>query len=281
MNKYREGDYVEYMTRQPEVHVERMFGYGMVSLDEIEEEKHIGRIKSVIGNGEAYQIVSIQPLQGFFCVEDCDKIIRRIDESEVTEEISKYQDSPMYMAPNVYMNEEQVGGSVTEKCETIARKAMASLFPEDEIVEVKVQLNNSNYIKEDLIRLLDDLMSYHNNDHRRSRKELQEMKKEIINNIKQERFKEYYEVNVGVKVTTDEDPEFTSWLKEQGSHFTSVDYGIKHYLVAVDTNFKEASIMRDISERTNFKRSLGPEYDHVTCMVDRFRAAVFEREEEA
>lgn len=274
MNSYRKGDYVEYMTRQPEVHVEEMFGYGQVPPEEINEERHIGRIKSVIGAGEAYLIISLQPIEGFFCVENSDKILRRLSDSEVTEDMINYQDSAAYMAPNVYLNEESMNGSIPEECKKIARKAMASLFPEEDIVNVKI--SNSFFRKEDIISNLEKLMTSYVKDGSMSYDKLQDMKNDIIKEIRQKRFKEYYQVDVDIKLTEDDDPMLTAWLEEQGFHSIPGEYGIRTYLVAIDTNLKEVSIMRDIVERTSFFLSLGPEYDQVKKMEDRFREAVFE-----
>lgn len=274
MNSYHKGDYVEYMTRQPEVHVEEMFGYGQVPPEEINEERHIGRIKSVIGDGEAYLIISLHPLEGFLCVENSDKILRRLSDSEVTEEMINYQDSAEYMAPNVYLNEESMNGSIPEECKKIARKAMASLFPEEDIVNV--EFSNSFFRKDDIISTLEKLMSsYAVNS--KSYDKLPDMKNDIIKEIRKKRFKEYYQVDVGIKLTEDDDPMLTAWLEEQGLHSIPGEYGIRTYLVAIDTNFKEVSIMRDIVERTRFFRSLGPEFDQVKNMEGRFREAVFER----
>lgn len=275
MNSYSKGDYVEYMTRQPEVHVEEMFGYGQVPPEDIEEERHIGRIKSVIGDGEAYLIISLQPLEGFYCVENSDKIIRRLPDSEVTEEMINYQDSAEYMAPNVYLNEDPMNGSIPEECKEIARKAMASLFPEEDIVNV--EFSNSFFRKDDIISNLEKLMSSYVKVNSKSYDKLQDMKNEIINEIRLKRFKEYFQVDVEIKLTEDDDPMLTAWLEEQGLHSIPGEFGIRTYLVAIDTNFKEVSIMRDIVERTRFFRSLGPEFDQVKNMEDRFREAVFER----
>lgn len=275
MNSYRKGDYVEYMTLQPEVHVEEMFGYGQVPPEEINEERHIGRIKSVIGDGEAYLIISLQPLEGFYCVENRDKIIRHLPDNEVTEEMINYQDSSQYMAPNVYLNEDPVNGSIPEECMVIARKAMASLFPEEEIVNMNFR--KSFFRKEDIICNLENLMSSYVKTSSESYDKLQDMKNEFIKEIKQKRFKEYYQVDVVIKLTEDDDPMLTAWLEEQGYHSIPGEFGTRTYLVAIDTNYKEVSIMRDIVERTRFFRSLGPEFDQVKNMEGRFREAVFER----
>lgn len=265
---YKQGDYVEFMTRQPAAHVMVMFGGGAVPPEEIEEERYVGRIKSVIGGGEAYLIISLQPLQGFYCVENHDKIIRRLEKYELIDELTNYQDSPEYMAPNVYINKEALEGSLEDKCESIARKAMASLFPEDEIAEVR--LKRSYFLKEDIIRNLDSLISSVAG----PSDELQEMKQEIVANIQQMRFKEYYQVEAGIKMTEDEDSILTAWPEEQGFHRVPGEFGTKNYLVAISTDLREVSVMRDINERSRFSRSLGPEFDNVTSMEDHFRAAI-------
>ena len=37
---------------------------------------------------------------------------------------------------------------------------------------------------------------------------------------------------------------------------------IHNYLVAIDLDFEEVTVMRNIDERTQFFRNLGPDYDH-------------------
>ena len=277
--KYKKGDYVEYMTRQPEVHVQEMFGYGQVPLDDIKEEKHVGRIKTVIGDGEAYLIISLQPLPGFYCVENCDKIIRRLDDNEVTRKMRDYEDSPLYMAPNVYVNEESVDGSTEEKCVKIARKVVNMLFPEEDI-EI-VGFKRSFFLKDDIVGLLDGIMEdFGLKRSKRSYEELLEMKKEIVEIIRKKRFKEYYQVDVGVKLTEDDDPELTAMLETMGFHSVPGCFGATNYLVAIDTHFEEVSVMRNIDERSCFFRSLGPEFDHVENMMERFRNAIYGIEDE-
>lgn len=43
------------------------------------------------------------------------------------------------------------------------------------------------------------------------------------------------------------------------------------WLAAVDHNFEEVSIMRGIDERSDFFRSLGPEYDDMDKAFSAFR----------
>lgn len=272
--KYKPGDYVEYMTHQPDVHVQDMFGYGQVPLDEIGERMYKGRVKSVIANGEAYLIMSLQPLGGYYCVENCDKITRRLPDSEVTEKMKNNQDDPDFLAPNVFVNEEPMGASISENCEKIARKAMASLFPNDNVAEVTFV--RSWFLKEDIVSDLDDMMASLG----KVDEKLQEQKNEMTEMIMQKRFKEYYRVEVGVQDDKDEDlKQLKAWLEERGVQFNPEYEMTKYYIVAVDTNFKEVSIMRNSKERSCFIRSLGPEYDHVRRIKLVFSNSVNERKD--
>lgn len=260
--KYKKGDYVEFLTQQPEAHALEMVGLGQVPLDEIEEECYVGRIKSVIGNGESYLIISLKPMPGFYCVEDANKIIRQLDETELTEEMKTYQDSPEYLAPNVYINKEKLTGSVPEKCEFIARKAVESLFPDEEIVSARYR--EYDLIKDEVIASLDGILSsFYDEDCEKTLEELENMKREIAHEIEKKRFKEYHSVEVGIKDETDDDPEVIS--------------SIWYFLVAVDLNFEEVSIMCNGHQRSTFMLSLGPEYDEASSLVDIFRRAVFAR----
>lgn len=51
-NIYKKGDYVAFLSNKPIAHVNRMFGYNDLTIDDFEKTEHIGFIKSVIGNGE-------------------------------------------------------------------------------------------------------------------------------------------------------------------------------------------------------------------------------------
>ena len=62
--------------------------------------------------------------------------------------------------------------------------------------------------------------------------------------LKDSSFKEHYSVIVGVYDHQDKRT-------------------IHNYLVAIDLEFEEVTVMRNIDERTQFYRSLGPDYDHV------------------
>lgn len=143
---------------------------------------------------------------------------------------------------------------------------MTALFPDDVVEYVKMD-NHSDYIKEDMIKCLDDIQNdICNKENRETLSGLGLLKNEISAEIRKMRFKEYYSVQVGI-TCSDEDP-----FMEEG--FTLI-HSMKFYRVAIDLNFEEVSVIRDILERTAFHNSLGPEADYASNLVAKFRKNIY------
>ena len=45
---YKKGSYIAFMTKQPEVHLNEMFGYNNLTEKDFKESEHIGFIMSVL-----------------------------------------------------------------------------------------------------------------------------------------------------------------------------------------------------------------------------------------
>lgn len=269
---YKEGDFVEIMTRQPGVHVQVMFGYGQVPLDDIKEEKYVGRIKTVIGNGSSFLIRTLSPLDGFYCVEDAEKILRKLDDSEITDEMRSKIDPPHYTAPNVFINKTptaQLDVDVETKCIVLARVAIATLFPCEEVLSA--ELVSSDYSVEEAVAFLDEIQKeYYNENCSMTLAEVEKTKDRFAREIRTKRFKEFYSVHVALRDTDVPDNE--------GQPTNGIV--TKYFLAAVDHNFEVVSILRDRDERSAFNLSLGPEYDDVFQLVNRFRNIVLTTKED-
>lgn len=260
---YCKDDYIEYMTNQPELHALEIVGEVNVDPEIVEMEYHVGWIESVIDNGAYYLVRSIAPLEGFRSVEKADNIVRLLNENEITEEMRNIQCNTTFKVPNIYINREPIKGDIDEKCEKIARDAIAALFPED-IVEFVEKDSLSDYIKEDMIKRLDHIQEYcHNERSAMSHSDINSLKKDITTKIRKARFKEYYSVRVGVECLNE-----YPFTEEQG--MTNI-HSTRFYQVAIDLNFEEVSVMRDIHERTAFHYSLGPEVDYAEHLLAEFR----------
>ena len=93
------------------------------------------------------------PSVGYRCIIDRSEIVGKVSEDELSDEdrdedtcIIEHFSTPSY----IYTNESEVpGSSIKEKCEHLTMKAMSELFPEDKVVSA--ELENSDYMKEDLI----------------------------------------------------------------------------------------------------------------------------------
>jgi len=244
---YKKNDIVRIITNQPDVHLMEMFGHCDFKPEEITPKEYIARVKSVIADGKAY-IVSVISYWGSVCILNPDEIIGQLKESELTEEQRmQYHERTHLDAPNVYDNDPSwldKSLSVEEKCKAVARKAMAELFPEEKITEIEMYEGFflRNYIN-DLNRCMEQAG---NGKNKEELARLRTKRDKLESWFKKMRFKEYYAVKVGV----------TTPLKASETVTT-------FWLIAIDLNFEEVSIMRDSTERTHFYLSLGAEHDNL------------------
>lgn len=237
---YKKGSYISFMTKQPEVHLNEMFGYNNLTEKDFKESEHIGFIMSVLDDN-TYLAVTVRPLGCFECIINESDILHLVDKSELTEEEKDVKALVGFKLPNVYYPPSKVQGETPkEKCEQLAKDALCNLFPDEKIAHVEFE--ESVYLKSDLLSDLQDLFKLFNIKNRDS--ELEKACNEFEKIIKNSSFKEHYSVIVGVYDHTDKRT-------------------IHNYLVAIDLKFEEVTVMRNIDERTRFFRSLGPDYDNV------------------
>lgn len=240
MEKIKKGDYLVIRTNEPIIGFIERFGYGM-DVDDVEPEDFIARVLEVIDK-ENY-LVYIASV-GYRCVIGSSEIVSFAEEEQLTED-DKREFKPLFSfltePKYVYTNEGEVpGNSIAEKCDYLARKAMAELFPESKIVSSS--FDESDFIKADLLSKVDSLMKeefYEDKEFFESLKKKRDYFAEMLQHL---RFKEYYTITIGVQ---DE---------EDGNAIT-------YRMVVVDTNFEQVVITTDIDERTKFFNSLGPDYD--------------------
>lgn len=145
---YKKGDYVAFLSNKPIAHLNEMFGYNNLTEDDFEKTEHIGFIKSVISNGEAFLLFTVRPIEGFRCIARKEDILRAVDINELTEQEKNYRECKVFTPPTVYINTEMLEGSLEEKCEYLVRKAMAANYPEVSIESIEMM--NSEYMKEDM-----------------------------------------------------------------------------------------------------------------------------------
>lgn len=237
---YKKGSYIAFMTKQPEVHLNEMFGYNNLTEKDFKESEHIGFIMSVLGDN-TYIAVTVRPLGCFECIINESDILHLVDESELTEEERDVKALVGFKLPNVYYPPSKVQGETPkEKCEQLAKDALCNLFPDQKIAHVEFE--ESVYLKSDLLSDLQGLFNLFKIKDRDS--ELEKACNEFEKILKDSSFKEHYSVIVGVYDHTDKKT-------------------IPNYLVAIDLKFEEVTVMRNIEERTQFFRSLGPDYDHI------------------
>lgn len=237
---YKKGSYIAFMTKQPEVHLNEMFGYNNLTEKDFKESEHIGFIMSVLDDN-TYLAVTVRPLKCFECIITESDILHSVDESEITEDEKDVKSLVGFKLPNVYYPQTKVQGETPkEKCEQLAKDALCSLFPEEMIANVNFE--ESEYLKSDLLSGLQNLFKLFKIKDRDS--ELEKACNGFEKILKDSSFKEHYSVIVGVYDHTDKRT-------------------IHNYLVAIDLKFEEVTVMRNIDERTRFFRSLGSDYDNV------------------
>ena len=242
MEKIKKGDYLIIRTNEPMIGFIERFGYGL-DIDDVEPEDYVARVQQVI-DSENY-LVYIASV-GYRCIVGSSEIVGIASEEQLTDEDKKeekslfsFLDEPQF----VYTNDEEVpDGSIAEKCDYLAKKAMAALFPESKIV--RSYFNESDYIKADLLARVDTFIKEELFDDKNFFESLKKKRDYFEDMLQHLRFKEYYTVTIGVQ---DEDDESITNFQ----------------MIAVDTLFEQVVITTDIDERTKFFYSLGPDYDSV------------------
>ena len=234
MEEYKKGDYIAVKTNQPDIHASWMVNSGLTSED-IEPSEYVAKIKSVIGDGESYLVYI--PIIGFRCVVDKSEVLRRVHEDGLTDD---ERGSEEFTAPNVFVCQENYQElSNEDKCNHLAIAAMKEFFPEDTVVSV--ELCHSDYLKSDLRSMIDRLIRErcsNNNKFQKKRDYFNEMLEHL-------RFKEYYNVRIGIEDKLDEG-------------------AINYVYAAVDNKIEEVYVLWDLyADTQQFVRSLGPEYDSV------------------
>ena len=240
MEIIKKGDYLVIRTNEPIIGFIERFGYGL-EVDDVEPEDFVARVLEVIDK-ENY-LVYIASV-GYRCVIGSSEIVGLASEDQLTED-DKREYKPLFSFLNEpkyeYTNEGEVpGNGIAEKCDHLAQKAMAELFPESKIVSSS--FDESDFIKADLLSKVDSLMKeelYEDKEFFESLKKKRDYFEEMLQHL---RFKEYFTVTIGVQDEEDEN-------------------AISYRMVVVDTALKQVIITTDIDERTKFFNSLGPDYD--------------------
>jgi len=244
---YKKNDIVRFISNQPAAHVIRMFGhYQGLKPEDATPDEYLGRVKSVIGDGRAYVVSTLSPLKGFICIVNADEIHGRVELAGLSEsEKQAYYDRPeSHEAPNVYDNDPSSldpSLNLKEKCETVAAKAMSALFPEARITGFS-SFGIYNYRMEKYISDLDYCLASAGTKSKRKLAALKKKRDELESWFRQMRFKEYYTICADI---------------EESATTT------RFWLVAIDLNFEEVSIMRDGAERGRFRMFLGCEHDQL------------------
>lgn len=274
---YKKNDIIRFMTNQPRVHALEMFGHCEFNPDEIQKEKYIGRIKSVVANGASYVVSTISPSSSFNCVADAEEVLGQLQEIDLTEEQREayHKRFEFHEAPNVYDNDpSDLDESLTieQKCEVVASKAMKALFPEA-VTRGYDSFGIYDFRMETYLNDLHHCLEGANDKSETRKAELKEKCKKLEAWFRKQRFKEYYTICVGVEVESDtRDLEIEKTVhkmlterfgKEEADkmHNPNPKTVFRNWLVAVDLNFEEVSIMRDGQERSRFFMFLGGEHD--------------------
>ena len=278
--KYKKNDIVRFISNQPSAHVIRMFGqYDGLKPEDATPDEYLGRVKSVIGDGKAYVVSTISNLKGFICILNADEITGTVPLSELSRDEKKeyFSRSESHEAPNVYDNDPSDmddSMSLEEKCKCVATKAMAAQFP-DAVMKGFQLFGIYDYRLEKYIVDLENCLDSAREKPAKRQVELKKKRDELESWFRQMRFKEYYTICVGVEEdSTDDDYELQKTVHQMlerqfgkkeadRAHDLRPKKVVRNWIIAIDLNFEEVSILRNISDRTHFGMFLGVEYQQL------------------
>ena len=261
---YKKNDILIFMTNEPQAHVCEMFGHRTTKKkEEIEKEPYYGFVKSVISAKDGiYLMRTLKPMGGFICIATAADIVRLVDKNELSEEDRERKPCEWMEAPNVYIPANDADYSTLteqEHCIALAKEALQHLFPKISVVSFEFDqqwfskngfVTTLKYLDEEVEQIKDS----------GTKKELEQMKNEILKDVETARFKEYFTVKVSTQI------------EEEGI----MKGGVSFFTIAVSKEFDEVCILRDINERSNFFRSLGPEFNDLEEAVSYCRDKVME-----
>lgn len=252
---YKKNDILIFMSKAPGAHVCEMFGHGIVKPEDAERESYYGFVKSVISASKGiYLMQTLKPLKSFFCVAEDADIIRKVNKNELPKEEREREYHKPYEVPNVYIPAQNSALSMlTEQdhCIALAKEVLLHLFPNIPAIEFK--FNDTWFSKSGFISQLDffDVCLEKIKDSEMKRALIQ-LKGRILKDLQSARFKEYYDMNVEVRT------------ENEGVYF----------IAAVSKEFDEVCILRDITERGCFFRSLGPEFYNIMDALKLYQGKV-------
>jgi len=235
---YKKGDYIAFMSKQPAVHLNEMLGLNELDEADFDKSENVGFIQTVIDD-RTYLVMTVRPMEGFRCIIDESDILHVVDKTDLTDEEREVKENEAFQAPNVYHNQTPPRGKTLEKkCLNLAKEAMKSLCPNDEIYSMRFSW--SEFKKEDMLKSLRDILFYR--DFTSETVDTFDRYEEMLRNL---HFKEYHNVQVDV------------YADDRNETFLS-------YNLAIDLSLEEVVVMKNLSERSCFCRSLGPDYDLAT-----------------
>lgn len=133
--------------------------------------------------------------------------------------------------------------SIADKCNRIALTAMSHFFPWVDIISIHVK--SSDYIKKDLLTVVDEAMARHFRDMTEEEKDSIILKRNRLSDLLlKTEFRQYYHIEVEVPCAPNDNPYKTSMF----------------YMIAISTNFSHGEILCNLKEKAKFRRNLGTEY---------------------
>jgi hypothetical protein len=120
---------------------------------------------------------------------------------------------------------------------------MSHFFPRIDIISIQVK--SSDYIKKDLLTVVDESMARHFRDMAEEEKDSIILKRNCLSDLLlKTEFRQYYHIEVEVPCVPNDNPYKTSMF----------------YIIAISTNFSHGEILCNLKEKAKFRRNLGTEY---------------------
>ena len=271
----RKGDYLKVLSNQPAYHFCTCYGGMDIRKEDVEPEELTCIVNSVIDERTCY-VTTLLPHEGSNFIADISEIIGQVAPESLPERARNFKHADWLTPPSyVYYPQSMSGNSPVR----LARKAVRELFPGKQIVSA-TKRKTSLFSTEMMLSQIEFALNLVDKGCE-SYAALHDKSIELSEWIKQQRFKQYDSVEIGIKGEEEPAEEFMrESYKELGmtdEEFENLRLTpVYNWFIAISKDRKEVIICPDIKERTQFARSLGPEYIYAEDAVDHFRSECYQ-----
>lgn len=256
----RKGDYLKVLSNQPAYHLCTCYGGMDIRKEDVKPEELTCIVNSVIDERTCY-VTTLLPHEGSNFIADISEIIGQVAPESLPEKTRNFKHADWLTPPSYVYYPQSLSGNSPVR---LARKAVRELFPDKQIVSA-TKRKTSLFSTEMMLSQIEFALS-HIDKNCESYATLHDRSIELSEWIKQQRFKQYDSVEIEIQGEEEPAEEFDNLRLTP----------VYNWLIAISKDRKEVIICPDIKERTQFARSLGPEYIEAEEAVDLFASRCFD-----